>query len=76
MSQSAKRSTSMALDRTILDEARELGINISMVAESGVVAAIRAERARRWKHEYAGAIADYNAFIDAGGVPLAEIRKF
>lgn len=72
----ARRSTSMSLDSAILDEARQLGINLSQAAESGLVAAIRTERARRWKAENAGAIADYNAFIDATGVPLAGLRKF
>lgn len=76
MGNPAKRSTSMSLDAAVLDEARRLGINVSQAAESGVVAAIRAERARLWKHENAAAIADYNAFIDADGVPLSAFRKF
>ena len=71
-----KKSTSMTLDGTILEEARRLGINVSQAAESGVIATIRTERARIWKEENAGAIADYNAFIEANGVPLAEFRKF
>ena len=76
MRHSAKRATSMTLDSAVLDEARRLGINVSQAAESGVIAAIRAERARLWKQENAGAITDYNAFIEANGVPLADFRKF
>ena len=72
----AKKSTSMTLDGAVLEEARRLGINISQAAEGGVIAAIRTERARVWKEENAGAIADYNAFVEASGVPLAEFRKF
>lgn len=71
-----KRSTSMTLDAGVLDEARALGVNVSQAAEQGVVAAIRAEHARRWKQDNAGAIADYNAFIDEYGLPLADHRKF
>ena len=41
----SRRSTSMSLDAAILDEARQLGINLSQAAESGLVAAIRAELA-------------------------------
>ncbi len=74
--QTPKKSTSMTLDGAILEEARDLGINVSRAAEHGVIAAIRAERARLWKAQNAGAIADYNAFVDAGGVPLAAHRKF
>lgn len=72
----AKKSTSMTLDGSVLQEARRLGINVSQAAEGGVIAAIRAERAKAWKQENAGAIADYNAFVELNGVPLAEFRKF
>lgn len=76
MKRPAKKSTSMTVDRAVLEEARRLGINISQAAESGVMAAIHAERARLWKQENAGAIADYNAFVEANGLPLAKFRKF
>lgn len=76
MAGSTRKSTSMTLDRALLDEARELGINISKAAEEGVSTAVRHERGRRWREENAGAIADYNAFIETHGVPLAGHRKF
>ena len=34
------------------------------------------ERARRWQEENAAAMEDYRRFIEAGGVPLSEFRKF
>ncbi|SDF00305.1 type II toxin-antitoxin system CcdA family antitoxin [Limimaricola pyoseonensis] len=76
MSATARKSTSMTLDRDLLDEARTFGINISQAAENGVLSAVRRERARRWREENAGAIADYNAMIETAGVPLARFRKF
>lgn len=45
MRDQAKKSTRITLERGVLEEARRLGINISKAAESGVLAAIRAERA-------------------------------
>jgi len=72
----ARSSTSMSLDRSVLDEARALGINLSRAAEQGLVAAIRAERARRWRAENAAAIDAYNGFVEAGGIPLSDHRKF
>lgn len=72
----ARKSTSMSLDAAVLDEARALGINLSQAAQRGLVDAIRAERARRWKAENAGAVADYNAYVADHGVPLAALRKF
>lgn len=76
MSVPSRRSTSLTLSRSLLDEARELGVNVSRAAEAGVAAAVRAERVRRWHEENAGAIADYNRLIDAQGVPLSRFRKF
>ncbi|NDV50191.1 type II toxin-antitoxin system CcdA family antitoxin [Salipiger sp. PrR003] len=76
MRDQAKKSTRITLERGVLEEARRLGINISKAAESGVLAAIRAERARVWHQVNADAIAEYNALIEANGLPLSEYRKF
>lgn len=71
-----RRSTSMTLDAALLDEARALGVNLSRAAEEGILAQVRAARARRWKEENAEAVADYNKWIEEGGVPLSQFRKF
>jgi len=72
---SERRSTSLTLDRDLLDQARELGVNISRAAEAGLLAAVKAERARRWKEDNAEAVAAYNKWIEENGVPLARYRK-
>lgn len=72
----ARRATSMTLDAALLDEARALGVNLSRAAEEGVLAAVKAERKRRWAEENAEFIRDYNEWIAENGVPLAEFRKF
>lgn len=76
MSAPARRSTSLTLNRALLDEARALGVNLSRAAEEGVAQSIRAARAQKWREENAGAMEDYNRFIESGGIPLAEHRKF
>ena len=76
MTTAARRSTSLSLNRRLLDEAKGLGVNVSRAAEEGLETAVRAARRRRWREENAAAIADYNRFIDEQGVPLAEFRKF
>jgi antitoxin CcdA len=76
MPTATRRSTSLTLDRQLLDEARELGVNVSRAAENGLAAAVRAARAQRWQEENRAAIEDYNRFIEANGVPLSEFRKF
>lgn len=76
MNRAIRKSTSMTIRRDLIEEARDLGINISQAAEGGVIAAIRSERGRRWREDNQAAISDYNDYVDAGGVPLAEYRKF
>ncbi len=76
MPSAPRRSTSLTLNRQLLDDAKALGVNVSRAAEEGVAAAVRAAQARQWRQENAAAIEDYNRFIDAGGVPLSEYRKF
>ncbi len=71
-----RRSTSLTLDRELLDQAKELGVNISRAAEAGVLAAVKAERARRWKIDNAEAVAAYNKWIEENGIPLSQYRKF
>ena len=72
----ARRATSMTLDAALLDEARALGVNLSRAAEEGLLAAVKAERKRRWAAENAEFIRDYNDWIAEKGVPLAEFGKF
>jgi len=69
-----RRATSMTLDAALLDEARALGVNISRAAEEGILAKVRAERARRWKEDNAEAVAAYNSWIEENGIPNSAIR--
>lgn len=69
-----RRATSMTLDAALLDEARALGVNLSRAAEAGILAQVRAERARRWKEDNAADIAAYNKWIEENGVPNLGVR--
>jgi antitoxin CcdA len=69
-----RRATSMTLDAALLDEARALGVNLSRAAEEGLLAAVRAERKRRWSEDNAEFIKDYNEWIAENGIPNSDIR--
>ncbi len=71
-----RTKVNLTLDREIAAEARELGLNMSRLAEEAIARAVGAERNRRWREENRAAIEAYNAFIDRNGVPFAEYRKF
>jgi antitoxin CcdA len=69
----SKRKTSLTLDAAALDSARELGINISAVAEAALVQAIVEARQQRWLQENADAFAAQASWHERNGHPLAEI---
>lgn len=69
-----RRATSMTLDAALLDEARALGVNLSRAAEEGLLAAVKAERKRRWAEENAEFIRDYNQWIGENDIPNSDIR--
>ena len=66
-----KRRTNVSIEGALLDEARELGLNVSAVAEAALAAAVREARARAWAAEAAPAIERRAAWIEAHGLPLA-----
>lgn len=69
-----KKRTNVSLSGPLLDEARELGLSISKIAEGALEQAVRRERARRWQEENAAAIAERQDWIDRNGLPLADVQ--
>lgn len=75
MSSPARKSrTNITIDPEILEEARAYGLNVSLISEQALAAAVRAERARIWEAENAGAIAERAAWIERHGLPLADLQ--
>jgi antitoxin CcdA len=71
-----RKPTNLSLDDALVAEARALGVNLSRAAETGILAAIRAETARRWQEENRGALLSSNAYVAEHGLPLAKHRLF
>ncbi len=69
----ARRKTSLTLDAAALDSAKELGINVSAVAEAALFKAIAEARQKRWLEENADAFAAQARWHERNGHPLAEI---
>jgi antitoxin CcdA len=70
------RPTNVSLNASLVDEAKELGVNISLAAAQGLEQAVATKRAERWIDENTPALDGYNQFIDANGLPLARFRLF
>lgn len=73
MNAAAKRKTSLTLDADRLDAARELGINVSAVADEALRHAVAAARRHKWLKENATAFAEQAAWHERHGHPLADI---
>jgi antitoxin CcdA len=69
-----KRPVNLSIDSDLLQQARELKVNLSKALEERLAAILREERARRWQEENREAIEAYNRFIDKHGL-FNDIRK-
>ncbi|TCP39556.1 type II toxin-antitoxin system CcdA family antitoxin [Rhodovulum marinum] len=73
MATASKRKTSLTLDAVALDAARELGVNISAVADAALRHAVEEARRREWLQENAEAFAAQAEWHDRNSHPLADI---
>jgi len=72
----ATRATNLSLSASLVDEAKELGVNISLAAASGLEHAVARRRAERWVEENAPALDSYNDYVERNGLPLEKLRLF
>jgi antitoxin CcdA len=73
---SPRRATNVTLPEALLNEAREMGINLSQACERGVAEAVTDARRRRWLEENQAAIEAWNGHVAEHGLPLATYRQF
>lgn len=71
-----RRPTNVSLDAKLVDEAKELGINVSRASEDGLAREVREERKRRFQEEHRDAFEEYNRYIAENGLPLEKYRLF
>jgi antitoxin CcdA len=71
-----RRPTNVSLDSRLVEEAKELGINVSRASEEGVAREVKAERERRFKEENREAFEEWNSYVEKNGLPLERFRQF
>jgi antitoxin CcdA len=71
-----RKPTNLSLDRSLLDEARALDVNLSRAAEEGLRAAVAEAKGAQWLAENQHAIEGSNAYVAAHGLPLDRFRQF
>ncbi len=73
---SPRRATNVTLPEALLQDAREMGINLSQACEQGLAAAVAETRRQRWLAENQDAMDAWNEHVAAHGLPLAAYRQF
>jgi antitoxin CcdA len=73
MNPATKRKTSVTIDAAALDVARDLGLNVSAVAETALRNAVADASRAKWLSENADAFARQAEWHDRNGHPLADI---
>ncbi len=68
-----KRKTSLTLDVDALDGAKDLGINVSAVAEAALIRAVAEARRKKWLDENADAFIAQSDWHERNGHPLSDI---
>ena len=71
-----KRPVNLSLNAELLRLGKDLGINLSAVAEAALAGAVRERLAQRWLEENDGAIQSYNLRVAQEGVFSDGLRTF
>ena len=66
----------LTLDADIVQTARDLGLNMSRLAEAAIADATKSERNRLWRLENAAAIEQYITEVEREGLALTDLRSF
>jgi antitoxin CcdA len=63
-----KQTINLSIQKAIINQAKELELNISRNAEKGIKEAIKQERSKRWKQENKAAIHAHNKRVNKQGL--------
>jgi antitoxin CcdA len=64
----------VSINSDLLQQAREMSINLSQALEARLERLLRQERARRWREENREAIEEYSRYVEDHGV-FNDIRR-
>lgn len=76
MQQTRRRATNIALDPTLVADAKAEGINLSRACAAGLAAELKKVREERWLEENREAIAEWTEWTAKNGLILGEYRQF
>lgn len=71
-----KRATNVSINGDLLNQARELDVNLSATLEQALAEVIRQRKQERWLAENREAIGAYNGHVEQNGVFSDRLRSF
>ena len=71
-----RKSVNISIESRLVEEAKQLGINVSRAAEESIAKAVSKEKSRRWLLENKEALEGWNEYVQENGLPLAKYRQF
>jgi len=75
-SNALKKPTNVTIRSDLLDQARELKINLSQEFEQHLAEVVRKHRAEQWLKDNREAIKAYNKFVEENGIWSDEFRTW
>lgn len=72
----SKKATNVSINSELLEKAKGLNINLSATLERALAEQLRTELRNQWLRENAGAIQEYNQFVESNGTFSDSVRKF
>lgn len=72
----ARVKVNLTLEAEVVASARDLGVEMSRVAEAAISHASKLERNRRWREENREALDAYADEVAREGLPLSQFRTF
>ena len=71
-----RKSVNISIESRLVEEAKQLGINVSRAAEESIAKAVSKEKSRRWLLENKEALERWNEYVQENGLPLVKYRQF
>lgn len=71
-----KRAANLSVDERLLEQARQMKLNLSQVFEAGLAQAIRQREAQEWLKRNRAALDAYNEHVEKHGVFSEGLRSF
>jgi antitoxin CcdA len=72
----AKRPANLTLSTALVQQARDLGVNLSQAAEAGIARAVAQAADAQYAAENRDKMDGWSKFFEEQGLPLAEYRQF